>query len=201
MPDHDLESEGTYRRLAFTDTELAGRAAESVELSQCRFKGADLSGVGLQRAAVADCSFESSNLANLRAGRSSLIRSRLSVLRMTGFTWLDGVVKDVTFEECRLDLSSWRFTGFTSVVFANCNLARADFAGADLTGAQFLGCDLTGAQFSNAKMSGARFSGCTLIDIGGVTSWAGAVVRDQDLVALSYTLAAALGIRIERDND
>ncbi|MEV1285762.1 pentapeptide repeat-containing protein [Micromonospora sp. NPDC049679] len=201
MPDHDLESEGVYRRLGFFDTDLSGRVAESVDFSQCRFKGADLSGVNLGRAEVTDCLFEKSNLANLRAGRSSLIRTRLSILRMTGFTWLDGVVRDVTFEECRLDLSGWRFTDFRSVIFTKCNLSKADFTGADLTGAQFIGCDLTRAQFSNAKMSGTRFDDCTLLDVGGVTSWEGAVLRNQDLVALSYTLAAALGIRIDDDSE
>jgi uncharacterized protein YjbI with pentapeptide repeats len=120
---------------------------------------------------------------------------------MTGFTWTNGFVKDVTFEECRLDLSGWRFTSFNAVIFNNCNLSRADFSHADLTGAQFVGCDLTGAQFSQAKMDGARFAHCALADIGGLTSWDGAVVRSHDLVSLSYALAHALGIRIEDDGD
>jgi hypothetical protein len=45
-------------------------------------------------------------------------------------------------------------------------------------------------------MEGTRFTQCTLVDIGGVTSWHGAIVRSDDLVTLSYTLAAALGITI-----
>jgi uncharacterized protein YjbI with pentapeptide repeats len=87
------------------------------------------------------------------------------------------------------------------VVFNNCNLARADFSSADLTGAQFVGCDLTGAQFSQAKMRGTRFVNCVLAGIGGLTSWDGAVLRGQDLIALSYELAHALGIRIEDEGD
>ncbi len=89
------------------------------------------------------------------------------------------------------------------MISENCNLTRADFQNADLGGAQFIGCDLTGAQFSQAKMHGTRFANCTLINVGGVTSWDGAIVRDHDLIALSYTLAHALGITIEgsEDND
>lgn len=50
-------------------------------------------------------------------------------------------------------------------------------------------------------MEGARFSHCALVDIGGVTSWKGAIVRSHDLVTLSYMLAAALGIRIEGEEN
>jgi uncharacterized protein YjbI with pentapeptide repeats len=172
-PDHRLENEGTYRRLGYLDIDLSACVAESVEVEQCRFRSADLSTTSLDRSRFADCLLENSNLANVRTGGSSLIRVRLSGSRMTGFTWTDGLVKDVTFDECRLDLSGWRFTGFNAVVFNNCNLARADFSSADLTGAQFVGCDLTGAQFSQAKMRGTRFVNCVLAGIGGLTSWDG----------------------------
>jgi uncharacterized protein YjbI with pentapeptide repeats len=68
-------------------------------------------------------------------------------------------------------------------------------------GVQFTNCDLSGAQFSQAKMEGTRFADCVLAGIGGVTSFAGAIVASQDLVGLSHTLAAALGIQIEGAGD
>jgi len=46
-------------------------------------------------------------------------------------------------------------------------------------------------------MDGTRFRACTLLDLDGVTSFRGAVVHEGDLLALSYTLAHALGIRID----
>ena len=91
----------------------------------------------------------------------------------------------------------FRFTRFDGVVFDRCNLSRADFQNADLSGVRFTGCDLTGAQFSQAKMDGTRFAGCELDGIGGVTSFRGATVTGNDLLALAHTLAAALGITIE----
>ncbi len=195
--EHRLEPESTFRRLAFVDLDLSGQAADGVEFAQCRFKGADLSGVQLDGAAFTDCLFDSTNLANLRAEKSSMIRTRLSTLRMTGMHWINGVLRDVTVSECRLDLSSFRFTNFTGAAFDGCNLTRADFQNADLTGVRFTDCDLTGAQFSQATMNGTRFANCLLAGVGGVTSMAGAVIAHQDLAALSYTLAGALGIHIE----
>jgi uncharacterized protein YjbI with pentapeptide repeats len=199
LPDHDLENEGTYRGLAYTDIDLSGRSAESVELLRCRFVGSDLSGVTLDRAAFADCVMDTGSLANLHARRSSLTRTRVSLARMTGFTWVDGVLRDVAFEGCRLDLSGWRFSKLAAVTFTDCNLTGADFTGADLSGARFTGCDLTRAQFSGARMAGAHLRDCVLVDVGGVTSWTGATIGERDLMALSYSLAAALGIRLSDD--
>ncbi|MBE1491701.1 pentapeptide repeat-containing protein [Plantactinospora soyae] len=199
--DHDLDHEATFRQLGFFDLDLSGRAADGVEFAQCRFRGADLSGTRLDGATFSDCLFESTNLANLRVEKSSLIRARLATVRMTGVHWINGAVRDTTISQCRLDLSSFRFTDFHRVVFEDCNLARADFQNADLSGVRFTNCDLTGAQFSQAEMAGTRFANCVLAGIGGVTSMAGAVVAEQDLVALSYTLAGALGIQLEGAED
>jgi uncharacterized protein YjbI with pentapeptide repeats len=198
IEDHDLEDEATFRRLEFAGLDLSGRSAESVEFEQCRFRGnTDLSGTHLGRSSLTDCSIEHCNLANLRVEKSSMLRVKLSVARMTGVHWIDGALRDVTVSECRADLTSFRFTDFHNVAFDGCNLTRADFQNADISGVQFTNCDLSGAQFSQATMEGARFTNCILAGVGGVTSFAGAIVASQDLVGLSYTLAAALGIRIE----
>jgi uncharacterized protein YjbI with pentapeptide repeats len=199
LPDDDLQSDTERRKLSFADLDMSQRSAELAEFTQCRFENADLGGTTLDRVVFSDCVFDHSNLANLRATKSSLVRVELSVLRMTGFQWTDGRLRDVRFTDSRIDLSSFRFTNFVSVVFDRCNLTGVDFVNADLRGAEFSGCDLSGAQFSHAKMEGARFADCVLADIVGVTSWDGAIVRSHDLVTLSYTLAAALGIRIEND--
>ncbi|WP_433382039.1 pentapeptide repeat-containing protein [Actinoplanes sp. CA-142083] len=116
--------------------------------------------------------------------------------RMTGLAWNDGLLSDVTFTDCKVDLTNWRFARFDVVTFTDCNLAGADFTHADLRGATFTRCDLSRAQFHNASMEGARFRGCELQGIGGLTSWAGAIVHPDDLLALSYALAGALGITV-----
>jgi uncharacterized protein YjbI with pentapeptide repeats len=201
IEDHDLVDEATYRRLGFFDLDLTGRSAESVEFEQCRFNNTDLSGTHLTSVGFTDCLVERANLANLRVERSSMRRVRLSVLRMTGVHWVNGTLCDVTMSGCRADLSSFRFTDFHHVAFDDCNLTGADFQNADLSGVRFTDCDLSGVQFSQAKMAGTRFTGCVLSGIGGVTSMDGAIVASGDLVALSHTLASALGIRIEDGAD
>jgi uncharacterized protein YjbI with pentapeptide repeats len=193
--DHDLEDEATFVGLAF-GVALPGREAEAVEFEECRFDGADLSGGSLPRARFGDCLLEQVNLANLRADRASMLRVRLAGCRMTGLHWLDGELRDVVVSRCRADLAVFRASRFHYVRFEDCHLARADFQDADLRGAEFVDCDLTAAQFSHATMSGTRFRRCNLSGVGGMTSFGGAVFIEQDLVDLSHTFAAALGIEL-----
>ena len=116
---------------------------------------------------------------------------------MTGFQWVNGALRDVTFDSCRLDLSTFRFSTLNDVVFNHCNLTRADFTNADLRRARFIDCVLAGAQFSQADLSGTRFTRCELIDIGGITSLRGATVEGHNLIELAHALAVALGITID----
>lgn len=118
---------------------------------------------------------------------------------MTGLSWVEGAVRDTTFDNCRMDMTSFRFAVFKNAVLTDCKLVQADFQDADLRGARFERCDLTSAQFSNARMEGTRFSDCTLAGLGGVTSLKGAIVNSRDALALTCTLAGALGILIEDD--
>src|SRR5204862_7672108 len=125
------------------------------------------------KAAFAHCVVTGCNLANVRASGSSLRRAEVSTSRMTGFQWVDGLVRDVTFDGCRLDLSTFRFSKFTDVVFTGCKLTGIDFTNADLGGARFVDCDLAGAQFNHANLSGTRFTRCELVDIGGAVDMRG----------------------------
>ncbi|WP_166384705.1 pentapeptide repeat-containing protein [Catellatospora methionotrophica] len=196
-PDHDLEDEATFRRLAFLDHDLNGQAADAAEFEQCRFTRTGLARTVLDRAMFTDCLVETSDWANLKATKSGLLRVEVSLGRLTGLHWVDGTLRDVTFRECRMDLATFRFTSFKDVAFIDCNLTRADFTNADLRGASFTGCDLSGAQFAQADCAGARFTRCELGGIGSVASLKGAVVSAHDLAGLAHTLAAALDITID----
>ncbi|MEV6631787.1 pentapeptide repeat-containing protein [Actinoplanes sp. NPDC051470] len=195
----DLADEQTVKQVAYDESDLSGVRAEGVEFLQCRFRKARLAGSELDRLRMADCLVETSDLSNLRAKRSAMERVRVTGARLTGLAWNDGVVIDATFTDCKIDLANWRFTRFAAVTFETCNLSRADFGQADLRGATFVDCDLSGAQFDQARMAGCRFRHCELDGVGGITSWAGAIVHPDDLPALSRALAGALGIAISAE--
>ncbi|GLZ00453.1 hypothetical protein Acsp02_77050 [Actinoplanes sp. NBRC 103695] len=196
----DIEHEQTVEAVAYYDADLAGADAEGVEFRQCRFRKASLAGAALSRVRMADCLIETCDLSNLKVDGAAFDRIKVSGTRMTGLACYGGLVSDATFVDCKSDLTNWRQTRLDRVTFQKCNLAGADFTDADLRGASFTDCDLTRAQFHKATMTGARFRNCELQGIGGITSWEGAIIHPDDLLAMSYLMAGALGIVVDDRN-
>lgn len=199
MPDDDLSDGGVYLALDFSGLDLSARSAEGAEFEECLLSEVRLSEGKLRRSTFRDVIFDRCDLANMRARNCQLNRAKISACRLTGFSWLDGVIRDTEFRDCRADLAFFRATKFTDVVFSGCRMEQADFGDCDLRGASFSSCDLTGAQFSGAQMTGTRFSDCELANVGGVTSFRGCVIKAADVLSLTFTLATALGITIEDD--
>ncbi len=196
LPGDALEDEARFYRLDFADLALHGQAVE-VEFEECRFAGTSLAQAELTHASFLDCAVTSGDWANLRARDSRMVRVEVARSRLTGSHWINGVLREVAFRDCRMDLSAFRFTSCKNVEFADCDLSHVDFASADLRGARFVDCDLTGAQLTNADADGTRFTRCDLTGLTGVQSLKGAVISTTDLAALTHTLAAALGIVLD----
>ena len=62
-----------------------------------------------------------------------------------------------SFENCKLDLSTFYRLKIKKTVFENCSLHEADFTEADLEGASFSNCDLYGSRFEQTKLEKADF--------------------------------------------
>ncbi|MFD0559464.1 uncharacterized protein YjbI with pentapeptide repeats [Stackebrandtia endophytica] len=194
--DHPLEEESDWWQLEFTGGDHCGAEAVNFQVEQCRFDRTDFSAGVWRSGTFRDCRFGSVNLAGVVAERSSLFRSSVEHARATGLQWTDGVLKDVTFTECRLDLAGFRFSRLDHVVFDNCRMSGVDLTNCDLSKARFVNCDLTGAKLHHAKAVGARFEHCVLDDVSGVEALAGAVIEATDLIPLTFMLARALGVTI-----
>jgi uncharacterized protein YjbI with pentapeptide repeats len=195
--DHDLEDDGVYRSLEFKGVDLSSRDADAVEFEACRFVDTRFSGTKMRRGGFSNVELERCDLSGMAARSAAMHRTRVSASRLTGMTWSECGFKDVTFDSCRADLTAFRFSTFKNVVFRDCALPEINFQNADLRGARFERCNLTGAQFSGAQMEGTRFADCVLLEIGGVTSLRGVIIKSQDAQGLVYSLASAMGITIE----
>src|SRR6185437_8713141 len=123
--------------------DLSDQESVNLEIDQSRYTAVNLSGVRLRRGMIRDAIFERCDLANLRTSDSSMLRTRLLGCRMTGFSFLTGTIRDVTFSGSRIDLASFSNTKFSTVVFTECRLDQVNLGDADLSGARFVNCDLT----------------------------------------------------------
>ena len=192
----DFEGASWYQVL-LEGVDLSGARVEEAEIEQCRLVRVGLAGAEISHLTVVDSVIDHGDWANAVFESCGLRRVQLKENRMTGMTFIDGMVRDVEFRDCKLDLTNWRANTFTTVHFAQCDLSGADFAGADLRGVVFTECGLEGAQFSHAKANGARFLDCELAGIGGIGSLSGATIRSGDLLTLTALLARELDITIE----
>ncbi|HZM79122.1 MAG TPA: pentapeptide repeat-containing protein [Candidatus Limnocylindrales bacterium] len=196
-PEADDFDGASWYQVSLEGVDLSGARVEEAEIEQCRLTRVGLAGAEIRHLTVVDSVIDHGDWANAVFESCGLRRLRLEENRMTGMTFIDGMVRDVEFRDSKLDLTNWRANTFTSVHFARCDLSGADFNGADLRGVVFSECGLEGAQFSNAKANGARFLDCDLGGIGGIGSLAGATIRSGDLLTLTGLLARELGITIE----
>lgn len=192
-----FDSDSDWWRLEVGAAGFGAVEAAGFHVEQCRFRGTDMAAGSWRNGMFRDCRLESVNVAGVMAQRCSMLGSQVSGARATGLQWTDGVFKDVTFQDCRLDLAGFRFSRFTRVEFVECRMEQVDFTGADLSGVRFVGCDLRSVKLNEAKAVGARFERCSLEGMSGVEALAGATVMAADLVPLTFTLAGALGISIE----
>jgi uncharacterized protein YjbI with pentapeptide repeats len=197
VPGDEPTDDGLYLSLEYGPEIITGFDAEDVEFERCRFQGTCLSTGTMRRVSITDVAFEGCDLANLRMPDSRVFNTTVANCRMTGMHLTSCGFRDVLFDSCRADLTSFRFSRLTNVVFRDCNLSESNFQSADLRGVRFEGCKLTAAQFSNADMKGARLVDCNLDGVGGIQSLAGAIVPSADAHTLVYALSSALGIVIE----
>lgn len=194
---HTFEDDGVYKALAYGGESLIGIDAETVDIEECTFDATRFPAGRLRRSIISDSEFRACDFASFRGEDVSLLRSQVSLSRLTGASWSQGQFRDVTFAGCRADSSFYRHSKFRAVVFVDCNLTQADFQNAELTGVRFDNCDLTGAQFANAKMTNVRFEKCTLIEVGGPQAFKNATVQGPGAMELALSLAREAGIEIE----
>jgi uncharacterized protein YjbI with pentapeptide repeats len=188
----DLELE----ERTFAGGDAAGRDASGVTLLGCRLEDVELSGSVLRRASLRDVLVTSGSWANVAAPEARLTRVELRSVRATGAAFAGARFTDVTFADCRLDLSSFRFASMERVRFARCRLEEADLAGCRGADVVFDSCDLSRASLAEATFERSEMRGCALDAIGNPERLRGVAMPWNDVLLNAATLAAGVGVRV-----
>lgn len=193
------------------DTELdavrvTGAAPEAsvlgLEFAGAELREVDLGGARLPRLALRNCLVAGGNLANVAVRGGSAERTVFDHVRLTGLTWHEGVLRDVVFRGCRIDLASFASTRLERVAFEECVLVHTDLQDARLAAVTFERCDLAGADLTGARLgAGCVLRGCTLDGARGVEALRGARMPYEDVLAAAVTFAAALGVDVLGDEE
>lgn len=145
---------------------------------------------------LAIASFKTAILANVNSPQAEISSVRIVRSRLTGLRVAEGELRDVTIQDCRVDLASFGFSRLDRVTFQDCLLAQTDFLDARLESVSFCRCDLSHADFRGARLERCEFRRCDLAGLHGVQSLRGAAMEWPDIVNMAGLWAAALGIRV-----
>jgi uncharacterized protein YjbI with pentapeptide repeats len=136
------------------------------------------------------------NWANERVHRWEAQRVELRGCRLTGIELAEARVRDVTFEDCRLDLAGIRHARLERVVFRDCRMSECDLYGSMLKDVLFERCELREATFSTCTIERVDFRHCDLAGARGADALRGTRMLWPDIVENAALFALALGIEI-----
>ncbi len=134
--------------------------------------------------------------ANRRSLGFAALRVELRRCRLTGAELAEASLRDVMFDECRIDLVGLRHAGLERVVFRDCRMGECDFYGSALRDVVFERCELREATFSNCTLERVELRGCDLSGVRGAEALRGARMPWGDIVQNAALFATSLGIEI-----
>ncbi len=190
-PDGELV-EALVEGASWTGLQLSGD-----RMSQSRLVGVDLSDAVWRNVVVYGCRFERVDFSSARLLGVTLERCEFAGCRMTGVNLAKGTLKNVVFEDCRLDYATLTETRTTGPVgLANCNLTNAALTRCEFTKAVLAGCRLTELELDTCDLHGADLRGNELSGILGLFSLRGATIGDDQLPSLAMIAARELELDV-----
>ena len=130
---------------------------------------------------------------------ASLRRVAFRESRLVGIDFGEARLADVSFEDCKLDYANFRHSEIDQVTFTDCALAEADFQGARIRRTRFSGCTLDRADFTKVELEDVDARGSSLALAGSVLGLRGLTIDSLQLIELSRSMAAEIGIAVEDD--
>lgn len=191
-----ISDEATLELVYFGDFESQNLHATNLGVDEVRWERAQLPSAKLDKIAANDMVADRCDLSAVRCAEGSFQRTEFLRTRLTGWDISNGVLKDVLFSECKIDMANLRFAKLRNVKFTDCQLQGADFINATLTHVQFLNCDLGGVTFAQCAMKDVDLRTSNL-DIAGWQYLKGATIDGAQLMLAAPQLAQEFGLLVE----
>ncbi len=174
---------------------LALPEARTVDLLRTRLRGCTLD-------VPADCAVETRDAVldglDLVGRRiAGLVRTHLVRCRLSGTDLADASLEDVTFEDCALDMSSWRMARVRRVAVVGGRIDALDLTGATLTDLSFSAVTMEGVVLDGTRCERVDLTAADLTPVTAVATLAGATISAAQAVALAARMARALGVRVQ----
>jgi uncharacterized protein YjbI with pentapeptide repeats len=191
-----LNADGSTSGFIAIRQQLPGVHVKAAGIAEAKLEKLIATEAGLERIGLSDAVMTHSDLTAANCAEASWQRVRLTNTRCSGLKLHMSVLKDVIFEDCKLDLSNFRFSKLRGVSFKNCILDEADFYNAEIENVSFQNCSLQKAEFSAAKCKNVDLRTSDIANVRGIEGLAGATIDSVQLMTLSHTLAAYLKLDV-----
>lgn len=149
----ELEAYESYRECTITPAAVPGKVSD-VTLDRCTV----LAGVGSQSEWL-DCTFKGLNLANQDWRQSVVYRCRFQDCQLLGTDFNNAVWKAVVVTQCRADYANWGGATLTAGNWQRTSLREASFQALTVhRGLIFAACDLKRANFWGTALAGVNLT-------------------------------------------
>lgn len=164
---------------------------EEVYFERAQLQEAKMPKIAANDLVVNKCDFSAARFSDGSINRAEFLHTRL-----TGWDISNGVLKDVLFSECKIDMANFRYAKLKNIKFVDCQLQNADFINSNLINVQFQNCDLSAAVFAQCTIKNVDFRTSNL-DIVGWQYLKGATIDSAQLMAAAPQLAQEFGLLVQ----
>jgi len=197
-----IDVDGDYDGVLISDQSLGDPVLADVTASGTRWiesaiTGVTFNGGTLRKCRMSDVWVGDSRFVAMDLAESTFVDTWLNGCVLAGVQAFSGLMRRMSFRNCKLDSVNFRDCTLTDVTFEDCVLRDPDFGAAKLTRVRFPGCTLTGATFTNATCSSVDLRGASLGITAGFDALRGATIDSLQLMALAPLLASHLGITVK----
>lgn len=192
-----LVSDRSFEHVSLADVDASQQQIKSLSIDTAMLEKVMLYEATLEKIGLSDSELRACDLSAARCSEASFIRVRIIGSRLTGIDLSRSTIKDVVFENCKLDMANFRFAKLTRVRFVNCALFETDFQAAELSGVEFQDSQLEKVEFHHCKLRAVDARTSQLFDIRGWQSLKGLTIDTTQLVTVAPQLALELGLTIE----
>ncbi|MCB5908276.1 pentapeptide repeat-containing protein [Streptomyces pinistramenti] len=194
----ELETEGDYDGLEFTEADWAGQSARGARFMDCAVRRCALDETVLSRARIIDSVLSEVRGVGTDLSQASLRDVEVTDARLGGIQLHGAVLERVLVRGGKIDFPNLRKAKLRDVVFEGCVLVEADFSGAEMERVTFDDCTIARADFSGVRMKDVDLRGAAALDIArGIEQLSGAVISTVQLMDLAPAFAAQVGVRVE----
>jgi uncharacterized protein YjbI with pentapeptide repeats len=199
VPDDIIElfrDEDTISGVHLENTWLTTADLHKKSFSEARMTRVDFSQVHVARFDVLDCVFDSCNFTTSKFPESSWHRVLVNGARCSGLQMTNGIIRNVRFKNCKLEMVNFRLSRLENVIFEDCVIDDVDFYDAKLKNIEFINCSINEITFASARMVHVDISKSTVEGIRGINSLKGVSISYDQLMQLAPAFATEAGLKV-----